>query len=215
MRIASFILAAAVAAAAPPAAASPVLFDDGWREQKFSLFSSNSYRRDGDSLAIRSDGTVSLLWKALPSGFWQGRTASWRWRVDETVPPTDLTRKGGDDRNISLYFVFLPPEQAAAAAGKSIRALLDAPEARVLMYVWGGAHDPGEILPSPYVGPRGRSVIRRAAGTGTAAERVDLARDHRSAFGSAPGSLVGIAVSSDSDDSGTRVVARLSGLRIE
>jgi hypothetical protein len=28
------------------------------------------------------------------------------------VPPTSLAQKGGDDRNISLYFVFVPESMA-------------------------------------------------------------------------------------------------------
>jgi len=44
---------------------------------------------------------------------------------------------------------------------------------------------------------------------------VDLARDHRRAFGSAPARLVGLAVSADSDDTDSRVVARIAGLVIE
>ncbi len=83
------------------------------------------------------------------------------------------------------------------------------------MYVWGGVHATGEILPTPYLGPRGRSIIRRPPGTGTAAERVDLASDHRRAFGEEPESLVGLAISADSDDTDTAVVARVTRLRID
>ncbi|MEX5729897.1 hypothetical protein Ga0609869_003250 [Rhodovulum iodosum] len=197
------------------AEAGQIAFAEGWKEQRFSLLSSNDYALDGDSLGVRSDGTVSLLWTALPRDMWQGRRASWEWAVERSVPATDLTRRGGDDRNLSLYFLFLPEAAALEARGKGVRALLDNPQARVLMYVWGGAHPRGQVLPSPYLGARGRSVIQRQAGTGAAAERVDLRRDHRRAFGEPPQSLVGVAVSSDSDDTGTRVLARIADLRVE
>lgn len=123
--------------------------------------------------------------------------------------------KGGDDRNLSVYFIFLPEDAAKGAQSKGVRALLNNPDARVLMYIWGGAHARGEMLPSPYLGSRGRSIIQRGVGIGTASERVDLARDHRRAFGEEPQILVGLAVSSDSDDTGTEVVARISRMRIE
>ena len=93
--------------------------------------------------------------------------------------------------------------------------MLDTPDVRVLLYVWGGAHTRGDVLPNPYLGARGRSVILRPAGTGGASERVDLARDHQRAFGQAPQNLVGIAISSDSDDTDSEVVARISRLRVE
>lgn len=215
MRPCTTALAGGFALVAAAALAQPIPFTASWTEQRFSILSSNDYARNGDSLGVRSNGTVSLLWTPLPRTLWQGRRAAWEWQVEKSVPPTDLTRKGGDDRNLALYFVFLPEAVALRAQDRGVRALLEAPEARVLMYVWGGGHATGELLPSPYLGPRGRSLIRQPAGTGAARERVDLERDHRRAFGTAPESLVGLAVSSDSDDTGTEVIARVARLRIE
>ncbi|MGC9417471.1 MAG: DUF3047 domain-containing protein [Rhodovulum sp.] len=205
----------ALALAAAPAPAQQIPFAAGWTEQRFSLLSSNDFGLNGDSLGVRSDGTVSLLWTPLPPALWSGRVAAWDWRVDRSVPATDLTRKGGDDRNLSLYFLFLPEAAARAAQGRGVKALLDHPEARVLMYVWGGAHARGDLLASPYLGARGKTLILRPAGTGSASERVDLAADHRRAFGTGPARLVGVAVSADSDDTGTGVLARIDRLRIE
>ena len=67
-----------------------------------------------------------------------GQKASWSWNVGTSVPPTDLSQKGGDDRNLSLYFIFAPQDLAAKAQDLGIRKLLGNPEIRVLMYVWGG-----------------------------------------------------------------------------
>ena len=208
-------LALRLACAPGGAGAQQVSFGDGWSEQRFSLFSGNEFSLQGDTLAVRSDRTVSLLWTRLPETMWGKRQAGWDWAVDRSVPATDLTRKGGDDRNLSLYFLFLPEQAAREGRNRGVKALLDNPDVRVLMYVWGGDHARGQILPTPYLGPRGRTVIRRGAGTGSGAERVDLARDFQRAFGGQPESLVGIAVSSDSDDTGTEVVARISRLRID
>ena len=196
------------------AKAQDIAFDDRWSEQRLTIFGSNQYSLDGDSLGVISDGTVSLMWTRLPEGMWQTSEASWEWMVDRSVPPTDLTLKGGDDRNLSLYFIFLPEEAARAATHVGPLALLDNPDARVLVYVWGGAYERGQILPSPYLGARGRSVVKRAAGEGAAAERVNLGRDHRRAFGEAPQRLVALAVSADSDDTGTAVSASISRLRL-
>jgi len=196
------------------ASAQAIAFDDRWLEQRLTIFGSNQYSLNGDSLGVISDGTVSLLWTRLPEIMWRTSEASWEWMVDRSVPATDLTLKGGDDRNLSLYFIFLPDEAARAATHVGPRALLDNPDARVLVYVWGGAYERGQILPSPYLGARGRSVVKRAAGEGTAAERVNLARDYRRAFGEAPQRLVALAVSADSDDTGTAVSASITRLRL-
>lgn len=197
------------------AVAQQISFAQGWTEQRFSMFKSNDFSQSVQSLGVKSDNTVSLLWSALPETVWKKSAARWDWSVQTSVPPTDLTKKGGDDRNLSIYFLFLPEDSARRAQDQGIRALLKNPDVRVLIYVWGGAHARGDVLPNPYLGARGRSVIRRAAGTGSASERVDLAGDHRRAFGEAAQNLVGIAVSSDSDDTNSKVVAQISGLRIE
>ena len=207
-------LALAASALAPAVFANTVAFDGGWTEQRFSLFSSNDYTQAGDALEVVSDGTVSLLWKPLPEMFRDARRASWRWSVSASPPPTDLTRKGGDDRALSLYFVFLPPDRADAYRGRDVTALLDAAEARVLMYVVGGRAGDARVLPTPYLGDRGRTIPLRPAGTGAWSETVDLAEDHRRAFGAPPAALVGLAVSADGDDTDSMVRARLSDLVI-
>jgi len=218
-RIAAAMLAAGMAGAvaatvAGAAAAQGVAFDGSWQEQRFRLFGGNAYVQKGSALDIGSDGTVSLIWTALPRSAWNATAASWTWQVDASVPPTDLTAKGGDDRNVAVYFVFLPEAQADDVRGAGIRSLLRNDAARVLVYTWGGDHPAGAMLPSPYLGPRGRTVVLRGAGTGRASERVDLAADYARAFGGAAPGVVGLAVSADSDDTDSRIRARLSDVSL-
>jgi hypothetical protein len=199
---------------APSWASGPVPFGTGWQEQTFPRLDANRYDHRGSVLKLRSEQSVSMTWRALPRDFHDARQAAWRWQVNEGTPATDLTRKGGDDRNIALYFLFLPQDKIARGGASSIRRLLSDRDARVLIYVWGGAHERNEVLPSPYLGARGKTVVLRGAGTGAHSERVDLAADHARAFGAAPQALVGVAVSADSDDTESRIIARLEGLEL-
>ncbi|KMK66239.1 DUF3047 domain-containing protein [Puniceibacterium sp. IMCC21224] len=212
-RFSSLAIACALTTALPAEAAS-VGFDGDWKQQKFSLFSQNRYGFRGNTLTVASDGAVSLAYKALPEALWPAKSARWSWSVTEGVPPTDLRKKGGDDRNLALYFVFLPADQAQAFKGASVRKLMGADAARVLVYVWGGAAQRGAVLDSPYLGARGKTVVLRTAGTGHSAESVDLARDYGRAFGGVPGALVGLAVSGDSDDTDSTIRASVSGLQV-
>ncbi len=211
-RLSLMTLAALFVASA--ASAAPVAFDSGWKQQKFSLFSQNQYGYQGNTLTVKSDGSVSLTYKPLPQSAWSASGASWSWSVGKGVPATDLARKGGDDRNLALYFVFLPEDQARALQGASVRKLLGENAVRVLVYTWGGAAGRGTFLYSPYLGPRGKTVILRAAGTGQASETVNLSNDYGKAFGGQPGALVGIAVSADSDDTDSMIDARISDLSV-
>jgi len=196
------------------AVAEQISFNDGWTEQTFSLFSSNDFELDGNTLNISSDGTASILWKSLPSSMSETNQARWDWAVEASVPPTDLTLKGGDDRNLSIYFLFLPQKYIPKTRVK-LTKLLRNKDARVLMYVWGGSHNLGEILPSPYLGIIGKSIILQSAGTGTASEEVNLAIDFQRSFGIEASKLIGIAISADSDDTNSRILARISNVSIQ
>jgi hypothetical protein len=194
--------------------AEAVHFTEEWSEQRFSLFSSNDFDPQDRRLDVKSNGTVSIFWTRLTPARWQTRKASWHWQVRQGVPATDLTLKGGDDRNLALYFVFLPRQAAEKAKDAGLSDLLDASGARVLMYVWGGRHAVGSILPTPYLGERGRTIVRHAAGNGEADTAVDLAKDYLAAFGEPVQTLVGLAVSADSDDTATKIDASISNLML-
>ncbi|WP_300588020.1 DUF3047 domain-containing protein [Marivita sp.] len=209
-----FLAAAALSLAALPALAAPVSFDGTWKTQKFSLFSSNTYGFNGSSVSVASNGSVSLAYRPLPESYWGASSAKWSWSVQEGVPATDLRKKGGDDRNLALYFVFLPESEAQALKGASVRQLLSNDAARVLVYVWGGAHNRGAVLSSPYLGNRGKTIVLRGSGTGSANESVNLARDYANAFGGGGTALVGLALSGDSDDTDSRIRASISGLSV-
>ena len=140
--------ALAVTLLATPLAAGPVSFASGWSEQKLSLFSSNDYSF-GNTLGMVSNGSVSIAWTRLPQSEWGASAASWAWTVEQSVPPTDLSRKGGDDRNLSVYFVFVPEAVAPSIAGSGIRSLLGRDDVRVIQYAWGGNHSRGQVIRTP------------------------------------------------------------------
>ena len=208
------LLTCAVFAPAAGTANEVISFDGSWKKQGFLRLFSNDFGQRGRQLDIVSDGTVSLLWRPVKDLNRSVESARWVWRVHEGVRPTDLTIKGGDDRNLAIYFVFVDPERVDALSGKSARRILQEDSARALIYVWGGAHPTNAILPSPY-SPRLRSKVLRPSEIGQYREQVDLASDHRTAFGIEPGALIGLAVSADSDDTKGRIVASISDLQLD
>jgi hypothetical protein len=199
---------------ATTATAGSVSFANGWQEQRLSLFSSNDYSF-GQNLGLVSDGSVSIAWTRLGQGDWGSSGASWSWNVEQSVPATNLAMKGGDDRNISLYFVFVPEHMASGLEGANIRSLLGNSDVRIIQYAWGGNAKRGQVIASPY-GPRGQGVTipLRSAGTGSYSESVDLAADYARAFGGSKGALVGLAVSGDSDDTNSVIRAAIGNLTL-
>lgn len=207
-------LAAALIALAGGAVAGPVSFAD-WQEQRLQLFGSNTYTF-GETLQMTSAGSVSIAWGRVPQADWDAGRASWTWTVNQSVPATDLSVKGGDDRNLAVYFLFVPEAVAPELASAGIRALLGRSDVRVLQYAFGGNNPVGAVLPSPYGTPgTGVTIPLRQAGTGSFTETVDLRADYARAFGGEPGALIGLAVSGDSDDTKSQIAAAVGGMRVE
>lgn len=205
---------AVLAVLATSAWAGAIRFDEGWREQTFPFKRPNAWTLAADRLSLSSDGGVSLLYRPLGRGEAAARQASWQWSVRQSVPPTDLTRKGGDDRNLALYFLFLPDAAADRLRGAGLAKVLRDRDARALVYVHGGAHPIGAPVGSPYLGPRGVTIPLQPARPNTATQTVDLASDFRRAFGVEPGVLFGLAISADSDDTSSSIRAELDRLTL-
>ncbi|MCK0126883.1 DUF3047 domain-containing protein [Gelidibacter sp. F2691] len=213
MRVLTPILALILSASM--AAAGPVNFNS-WRTHWFAIFSKVTFSAAGGAMGVTADGAVSITYDRLGPENWDARKASWRWAVDNSVPATDLRQKGGDDRNLALYFAFLPKAEAERLNGsRNLRKLLKNPEGRVLVYVWGGEHKRGAVLGSPYLGNRGKTIVLRGSGTGSFSESVDLAADYRRAFGSDPDALVALALSADSDDTDVVMQGQVSNFSLK
>lgn len=197
-----------------PASGENLAFDNSWKEQGFLRLWSNKFEKMGSQLQVTSDGTVSLLYRPVPQVAWGSLNASWQWSVSESVVATDLTVKGGDDRNLALYFVFVDPASAEKLASQPARRLLQNKNVRSLVYVWGGDYAPGTVLFSPYGPNTLKTIISRPAGTGEYSESVDLAADFVRAFGEQPGVLVGVGITADSDDTNGKISAIVRDLKV-
>ncbi len=217
----AFALAVAVGLAATAGALGPVTFGpdlaaEGWETVTFRGRVPAEFRADGaDGLRIRSDKGVSVVYRTLASRFGPAEAARWRWRVEAGVPPTDLARRGGDDRDIALYFLFANDARAAENPPTTLTGALL--RGRALIYVWGGDAAAGQVIASPHMAGRGQILVRRPAASATGAwidETADLRADFRRVFGREPGPLVAVAVSSDSDDTGRLIEARLADLTL-
>ena len=196
------------------AGAETLKFDRTWDEQGFLRLWTNDYVLGGNQLKVTSDGTVSLLYRPVPKSAWNSKMASWGWSVAQSVVATDLTRKGGDDRNLAIYFIFMDQTDAVKLANSSARRVLKNSSTRALVYVWGGKYPRGKILRSPYGPGKLKTVISRAAGKGAFSEKVDLAVDYKRAFGKTLGVLVGVGISADSDDTNGMISAIVKDLKV-
>ena len=205
---------ACIAALAAPAGGEPISFDSSWVPVRFPHLSENEFELGGDRLDIRSDDSVSFVVKILPERLWRAKTARWKWAVDLSVPPTDLSQRGGDDRNITIIFLFMPEQVIRSMKTAAPRKLLMNKATKIISVVWGGVHPRGAVIDDPFAEGRGKIIALRPGGTGSHAESFHIASGHAAVFGSTAGALVAIAVGSDSDDTDSKVRASVTGLRL-
>jgi DUF3047 family protein len=203
----------ALTLAAPVVQAHEVDFTKDWKNLDFRSIPATVYTMNGTSVEITASKSSSVTYSPIHRPDWQAFNAAWSWEAMSSVPPTNLSQKGADDRNIALYFVFLD-QKTANKIGEtaSIRKLLTSRKSRILVYTFGGDKPDGTFEPNPYLGKRGAIIIKRGAVVGAFDEAVDLAADYQQAFGETPDALVGIALASDSDNSDMTITARVKNL---
>jgi hypothetical protein len=149
---------------------------------------------------------------------------SWRWRVEQPIERSDLTRKDGDDVPARVCVLFdLPLDRLRFGDRLRVefgRALFDPNlPAASICYVWDRLLAPGTWLANAYT-DRVQMLVLRQGGYGAWFEESrDLAADFARAFpheardGVPP--LLAIGISADGDNTGGRSLAYFGDLRLE
>jgi hypothetical protein len=182
----------------------------GWRTVSFPNTAPVVFTAESGALRVAAGRAAGILWHALEAPRPAPASAQWSWKVEQGVRPTDLTKRGEDDRALAVYFVF----GAAEDRYKGAMALLSAREVTCLVYVFGGNAPRSTVQSSPHMGERGKFIILRPAQAPKRRwleENVEVKADYIRAFGRQPDHLIAVAISSDSDDTRGYTRAQLRG----
>jgi hypothetical protein len=179
--------------------------------------------RDWDGVAaVEAQARASMALFARRVDVDLGRTPilCWRWRIDAPLQSADMTKKAGDDYAARVYLSFeVPPEtlglgtRMALGLARSLRG--DAVPDAAINYIWDNRHAVGTWQPNAYT-DRARMLVLRsgAADAGRwVEERRDVGADFRKAFGHAPARLTGLALASDTDNTGEEARAGFADFR--
>ena len=156
--------------------------------------------------AIKS---MALLARSLEVDLARTPILCWRWRIDAPLKRADMKTKAGDDYAARVYLSFtVPPEslglgtRMALGLARSMRGN-SVPDAAV-NYIWDNRHDIGTWQANAYT-ERARMLVLRSGATDAGRwvdERRDVSADFLKAFGHAPAKLTGLAIASDTDNTG-------------
>lgn len=198
----------------PSGAALP----DGWKPltfKKIPKLTVYELVKDGGAVVVKatSEASASGLIKEIkidPKAF---PIVRWRWKVENLLKNSDVSRKGGDDYPARLYITFeYDPDKVSFGkklkfkAGQAIFG--DIPIA-ALNYIWETKTPAGTIVENAYTDFAQMIVVEsgpKKVGMWVEEER-NIYEDYKKAFGEEPPMINGVAIMSDTDNTKERATA--------
>ncbi|MBI5855011.1 MAG: DUF3047 domain-containing protein, partial [Nitrospirae bacterium] len=194
---------------AVPAGWKPLTFKKVPKQTVYALV------KDGDTVVVKavSQGSASGLTKEVKIDPKEYPIVRWRWKVENLLKKSDVGRKDGDDYPARLYVTFEYDADKVSfgrkvkyKAGKVIFG--DIPVG-ALNYIWDTKAPVGDIVDNAYTDFAKLVVIRSgSAGVGTWVEQErNVYEDYKKAFDEEPGMISGVAIMSDTDNTGESAAA--------
>lgn len=215
----------AVAAALVLLSSAPALdrgLPAGWEALTFKKIESHTrYAWDPEERALHavSDSAASGLIHRLERDPAGTPILRWRWKVTGPVAGGDARTKEGDDYAARIYVTFqYDPEKASRGMrfkyGLAKRLYGEYPPHAGINYIWANKLPKGEAVPNAYTDRVRMIAVRSGAGEAGRwlAEERDILADYRKLFGEEPPPLAGVAVMTDTDNTGGRAEAWYAGI---
>jgi hypothetical protein len=191
----------------------------GWQPLTFPRIDRHteySLVREGDTVVVKavSDQSASGLARAVSIAPAEYPVIQWRWKVNNVLHKGDVTSKDGDDYPARIYITFaFDPDKASYlerlqyAAAQLIQGQ-DVPY-RAISYIWESNSPAGTMVANPYtdrvtmfVVEAGDAKLRQWV-----TERRNVYEDYKKAFGEEPTTISGVAIMTDTDNTGESAVA--------
>ena len=198
---------------------------EGWRPHRFdSIDRGTDYRlvdRGGRVVveAASAQGASGLT-RDLEVDLARHPWLEWSWRVEKVYAKGDVHTKDGDDYPARIYVAFaFDPERATwteRVQWEALRVLHGRyPPKVVLNYIWANRAPVGTVVPNPY-SRRAMMVVVDSGAAYVGAWRHharNVAADYEQIFGEPPPRVSGVAIMTDSDDTGESARAWFGDLR--
>ena len=190
-----------------------------WEEMVFPKINRHtSYR------LVRNNGrtVVQAVSAASASGLMNAYRAparrlpwiSWQWKIAHVLEGGDVASKKGDDYAARIYIAFeYSPEGRSWIQKMRYHAARlvagDKLPGSAINYIWANKAPVGAIVANPYTDQAKMIVLEsgNASAGRWIAEKRNLVRDYQAAFGQDPPSIMGIAIMTDTDDTGESTTA--------
>jgi hypothetical protein len=221
---------ACAAGAAVPCESRNLGFDQkevGWKHVPMSKLKRDTVYtlvQDGDRrdvLRASADRSASLYVALLKSASRMPMTLSWQWKTDALVAGADNRDKAREDAPLRVLVAFdgdhaTLPETERTRFKRAKNLSGREPPYAVLMYIWSDLVPVESVIASAHTSQvKMLAVASGPGGLGSwQSVQRNLADDYRRAYGAEPGPVLGVAVMTDTDNTGEKAVGEYAGIRI-
>lgn len=191
---------------------------EGWKPltfKKVAKLTSYELVKDGEGVVVKamSDASASGLTKEVRIDPKEYPIVRWRWKVENLLKNSNVSRKDGDDYPARLYITFeYDPEKVSFSKKlkfKAGQAIFGDIPIGALNYIWDSKTPVGTIVDNAYTDFAKMVVVE--SGPQKVGVWVDESRniydDYKKAFGEDPPTINGVAIMSDTDNTKERVTA--------
>ena len=170
----------------------------GWRQRSFAGQTQYSLQPlDGRVvLFAESEAAASAWYKKIKVDLTQTPVLNWSWRKHRGINPGDESKKSGDDFVARLYVI----KDGGLFFWKT----------QALNYVWSFQHEKGEEWVNPFAVKNAWMVAQQDASSASGewfVERRNIVSDFARLYGRQIDSIDGVALMTDSDNSGSSASA--------
>lgn len=200
---------------APPGKALPA----DWHPLTFRKIAKQTQytlEREGDTVVVQavSNASASGLVRAIAIDPRVYPIVQWRWKVSNLLQRSNARRKDGDDYPARLYIAFQADPATESffdkAKNQAIRLFYgQAPPSAALNYIWASQLPIGTRLPSPYTDQQQMITVESgpARVNQWVSEERNIYEDYQHAFGTDPPLISGVAIMTDTDNTGESATA--------
>jgi hypothetical protein len=172
--------------------------------------------KDGDTVVVKAmaEASASGLTRELKIDPKEYPIVQWRWKVKNILKKGDVYRKEGDDYPARLYITFeYDPRKLGffeRTKYEAVRLLYGQyPPLAAINYIWESKAPVGTMVPNPYtdrvimfVVESGEAKLNQWVG-----EERNAFGDYKKAFGEEPPMISGVAIMTDTDNTGEKATA--------
>ncbi len=198
---------------------------DDWESLTFDDVPSHTRYRlvtDGGRTVIRadSDGSASGLIRRITIDPEAYPIVQWRWKADNILQKGTVHEKSGDDYPARIYITFEYDPDRVDFFGKAKYETIkmvrgEYPPLAAVSYHWASNTPEGTMVPNPFTEAVMMFVVesgRENAGTWVTEER-NVYEDYKTAFGEEPPMISGVALMTDTDNTGETATAYYGDIR--